>query len=246
VEKWRGAGTYGIQPGERLSSVLRRAGGLLPTAYPQAAVLERVSVREIQQQSREELIRRFEQESVAVKTSLTSSGAEEQSAMQQKERVLQALRKALVSGRLVVHIRPERKDFAGSADDLELRAGDVLQIPQQPGFVLVVGQVYNSNAVTYMRSKNAAWHLARAGGATQLANKSAIFIIRSNGEVTSGTRALWTGGALTSTIEPGDVIVVPEKGSSPETWVTEVPAAWVTTLGIRRSDPCLRFLLAAL
>ena len=35
----RNPGVYGIRPGERLSSVLKRAGGLLPTAYPQGAVL---------------------------------------------------------------------------------------------------------------------------------------------------------------------------------------------------------------
>jgi protein involved in polysaccharide export with SLBB domain len=51
---------YGIQPGERLSSLLRRAGGLLPTAYPQAAVFERLEVREMQQRSRQELIQRLE------------------------------------------------------------------------------------------------------------------------------------------------------------------------------------------
>jgi polysaccharide biosynthesis/export protein len=231
------AGTYGIQPGEHVSSVLRRAGGLLSTAYPQAAVLERASVREMQQQSRQELIRRLEQESVTVKTSVTSSVTEaaalQQSVTEQRERVLQALRKAPVSGRLVVHIRPERKDFAGSADDIELRAGDVLQIPKQPGFILVVGQVYNSNAITYTRRKNAAWYLARAGGATQLAKKSAIFIIRSNGEVTSGAGGLWTGGALASIIEPGDVIVVPEKAvlGSGNAWKNIVSVAQVAEAG---------------
>jgi protein involved in polysaccharide export with SLBB domain len=231
------AGTYGIQPGERLSSLLRRAGGLLSTAYPQAAVLERPSVREMQQQSREELIRRLEQESVAVKTSLTGTGTEQaalqQSATQQKERVLEALRKAPVSGRLVVHIRPERKDFAGSADDIELRAGDVLQVPKQPGFVLVIGQVYNSNAITYTRRKNAAWYLARAGGATQLANKSAIFILRANGEVTSRSGGLWTGGALASMVEPGDTIVVPEKAvlGSGNAWKNIVAVAQIAEAG---------------
>jgi polysaccharide export outer membrane protein len=231
------AGTYGIQPGEHLSSVLRRAGGLLSTAYPRAAVLERSSVREMQQQSREELIRRLEQESVTVKTSLSSTGTEEaalqQGAVQQKERVLQALRKAPVSGRLVVHIRPERTDFAGSLDDVEMRAGDVLQVPKQPGFVLVIGQVYNSNAITYTRRKNTAWYLMRAGGATQLGNKSAIFIIRANGEVTSGSGGLWTGGVLASMIEPGDTIVVPEKAAlgSGNTWKNIVAVAQIAQAG---------------
>jgi polysaccharide biosynthesis/export protein len=208
-------GSYGIQPGERLSSVLRRAGGLLPTAYPQAAELERVTVRERQEQSRQEMIQRLEQESVIVKTSVTTSGNEEaalrQSAIQQKERVLEALRKAPVSGRLVIHLRQGRKDFAGSSDDVELRPGDTLRIPKQPGFVLVLGQVYNSNAITFRAGKSADWYLSRAGGPTPLANKSAIFILRSDGEVTGSSGRLWSGGALRSSIGPGDTIVVPEK-----------------------------------
>src|SRR5262249_54591400 len=39
---------YGIQPGERLSSVLERAGGFTPQAYPYGAVLMRREVREIE------------------------------------------------------------------------------------------------------------------------------------------------------------------------------------------------------
>ena len=53
-------GNYGFQDGERLSSVLRRAGGLLPTAYPMGAVLVRTEVRQLEQSSREELIRQIE------------------------------------------------------------------------------------------------------------------------------------------------------------------------------------------
>jgi protein involved in polysaccharide export with SLBB domain len=208
-------GVYGIQPGERLSSLLRRAGGLLATAYPQAAVYERVDVRELQQKSRQELIQRLEQESTVVKTAVTTSGSEEaalqQAAMQQRQRMLEALRRAPISGRLVVHIRQGQKGFAGSPDDIELRAGDTLEIPKQPGFVVIVGQVYNSNAISYSPGKNAGWYLSRAGGATGLANKKAIFIIRANGSVTSGSSGLWSGGVLSSALGPGDTIVVPEK-----------------------------------
>jgi polysaccharide biosynthesis/export protein len=208
-------GVYGIEPGERLSSLLRRAGGMLPTAYPQAAVFERVEVRKMQEQSRQELIQRIEQESTVVKTALNTSGTDEaalqQAAEQQRQRVVDALRRAPVSGRLVVHVREGKRDFAGSPDDIELRAGDTLEIPKQPGFVLIVGQVYNSNAITYTPGKNAAWYLSRAGGATGLANKRAIFVIRASGAVTSGSGGLWSGGVLSSAIGPGDTIVVPER-----------------------------------
>src|SRR5204862_3232533 len=121
----RKPGVYGIRPGERLSSLLSRAGGLLPTAYPHAAVFERNDVRELQQRSRQELIQRLEQESTTVKTSASTSGTEEaalqQAAIQQRQRVLEALRRAPVSGRLVIHLRPDRKGFGGSPEDIELR-----------------------------------------------------------------------------------------------------------------------------
>jgi len=229
-------GVYGIEPGERLSSLLRRAGGMLATAYPQAAVFDRVEVRKMQEQSRQDLIRRLEQESPMVKPAVSTSGSEEaalqQAALEQRKRVIDGLRRAPVSGRLVVHMRPGQKDFAGSSDDIELRAGDSLEIPKQPGFVLIVGQVYNSNAITYTPGKNAEWYLSRAGGPTGLANKRAIFIIRANGSVTSRSEGMWSGGVMSSTIGPGDTIVVPERavaGSS--VWKNVVAIAQIAQAG---------------
>jgi protein involved in polysaccharide export with SLBB domain len=229
----RNPGVYGIQPGERLSSLLKRVGGLLPTAYPQAAIFERVEVRELQAKSRQELIQRLEQETTTVKTSVTTTGAEEaalqQSAMQQRQRMLDALRRAPISGRLVIHLRTDKRDFAGSPDDIELRAGDSLEVPKQPGFVLVVGQVYNTNALTYQPGKNAGWYLSRAGGPTHLADKKAIFIIHANGSVMGGGQGgFWTGNVLLDGIGPGDTVVVPEKpigGST--TWKNVVSIAQV-------------------
>ncbi|MGB7847990.1 MAG: SLBB domain-containing protein, partial [Candidatus Acidiferrum sp.] len=212
----RKPGVYGIRPGERLSSLLNRAGGLLPTAYPRAAVFERNEVRDLQQHSRQELIQRLEQESIVVKPSASTTGTEDAAiqaaAVQQRQRVLEALRRAPISGRLVIHLRPDRKDFSGSPDDVELRAGDSLLIPKEPGGVLVIGQVYNSNALTYTPGRNAAWYLSRAGGATHLGDKGAIFIIRADGSVTSGEHGvLWSGGVLSATLAPGDTVVVPER-----------------------------------
>ena len=68
-------GSYGFQDGERLSSVLRRAGGFLPTAYPMGAVLVREQVRELEQKSREELIRQIETNSAAARLSPGLAGS---------------------------------------------------------------------------------------------------------------------------------------------------------------------------
>jgi protein involved in polysaccharide export with SLBB domain len=117
-----------------------------------------------------------------------------------------------VTGRVVVRLRNNLAEFEKSADDIELRNGDSIFIPKRPDFVLVRGQVYNSNAITYRPGKNAAWYLRQAGGPTDEANKKAIFIIRANGAVVSGKEGSWWGGSVFSTqIQPGDMIVVPEK-----------------------------------
>ena len=212
----RNPGVYGIRPGEHISSVLKRAGGLLPTAYPQGAIFMRPSVRELQEKSRQELIQRMEQESATVKTSLSTTGSEQaqlaQQAAQQQQRVLEALRRAPASGRLVIQMRPGLKGFENSSQDIQVRDGDTLEIPKQPGVVLVVGQVYNTNAITYVAGKNAGWYLSQSGGATRLADKSAIFIVRASGEITSRHQGgWWSYNTLSAVVRPGDTIVVPER-----------------------------------
>jgi polysaccharide export outer membrane protein len=212
----RNPGSYGIRPGERLSSVLKRAGGLLPTAYPQGAIFMRISVRELQEKSRQELIQHIEQEGAMVKTSLTTTGSEQaqlaQEAAQQQARALEALRSAPVTGRMVVRLQPGLKGLENSSQDLEMRNGDSLEIPKRPGMVLVIGQVYNTNAITYVPGKNAGWYLSQGGGPTRLADKGAIFIVRADGEITSRHQGeYWSTKVLSAAIRPGDTIVVPER-----------------------------------
>ena len=60
--------------------------------------------------------------------------------------------------------------------------------------------------------KSADWYLQRAGGATQIANRKEIFIIRANGSVVGRRSGDWYRHEVLSTrLEPGDVIVVPQK-----------------------------------
>src|SRR5258708_36474555 len=94
------------------------------------------------------------------------------------------------SWRLDINHRAILPQFHNSPDDIEVRPGDSIYILNRPGFVTVIGQVYNSNAMTFEPGKSARWYLQRAGGATRLANKGDIFIIRASGAVVSGTRSL--------------------------------------------------------
>ena len=70
-------GTYGLQEGEKLSSVIRRAGGFRSTAYPQGAVLVRQQVRELQEKSREELIHQIEATPAAAKLGANVTGQDQ-------------------------------------------------------------------------------------------------------------------------------------------------------------------------
>jgi protein involved in polysaccharide export with SLBB domain len=209
-------GSYGFQDGERLSAVLRRAGGLLPTAYPMGAVLVRAQVRELEQKSREELIRQIETNSAAARLSPSIAGAnaggEVQLIKAQQDEVLAELKSHPPTGRMVIHISADIDSWANTPADIELRRDDVLTIPKRPGFVLITGQVYNATALTFTPGKSADWYLSRAGGTNMTANRKEIFIIRVNGSVVGRHSGGWFGGGVLSTkLNPGDMIVVPQK-----------------------------------
>ena len=209
-------GSYGLQEGERLSSVLRRAGGLRQTAYPDGAILIRLQVKQLEEKSREELIRQIETTSVSARLAPSLSGQDEtaliQAASQQQTEVLQRLRNQPVSGRLVIHISPDIGSWANTSTDIELRSGDILTIPKRPGFVLVSGQVYNASAITFAPGKTANWYLQQAGGTNEVANNREIFIVRADGSVVGKhSGGVFSSGVLSTRLDPGDVIVVPQK-----------------------------------
>ncbi len=208
-------GSYGLQEGERLSSVLRRAGGLRTTAYPDGAVLIRQQVKQLEDKSREELIRQIETTSASARLAPNLSGQDEtalfQAAAQQQNEVLQRLRNQPAAGRLVIHINADINSWANTAADIELRSGDVLNIPKRPGFVLVSGQVYNASAITFVPGKSANWYLQHAGGTNEVANNREIFVVRANGSVVGKRSGGIFSSPLSTKLDPGDVIVVPQK-----------------------------------
>jgi len=208
-------GTYGIEEGERLSSVLERAGGLVDDAYPAGAVLERVAVRQMEENSRQEMIRRIESTMPTVAAGLSTPQDQQnmlQTMQQQQQQVLASLRGHASSGRLVIKISPELNEWEKTSADVAMRAGDKLNIPKRPDFVLVSGQVYNATGITYRPGKDAKWYLRQAGGVTRDGDKGNIFIVHADGSVVgSKGSTLFGNSVLDLRLHPGDSIVVPEK-----------------------------------
>jgi protein involved in polysaccharide export with SLBB domain len=214
------AGSYGIEQGERLSSVLKRAGGFRVDAYPAAAVLERVQVRELAEQARQQMIQRIETTPINVKpVSVTGQDqtAAQQSLEQQRVQVLTALRSHPASGRLVINISPEISKWENTSADIEMRAGDTLVIPKRPNFVIVSGQVYNPTAISYVPGRELGWYLQKAGGATPSGQIKNIYVIRADGSAVRHGYGWMSGSLMSLKMRPGDTVFVPEKimGASP-------------------------------
>jgi protein involved in polysaccharide export with SLBB domain len=210
-------GDYGIEEGERLSSVLARAGGLRADAYPYGAILERRQVRELEEKNLSDLIRQVKAQQESFTLMPDTGDAEDKLAksatLQQWHATLEELENLPPTGRLVIHLSKDVRKWANTPADLEVRAGDTLFVPKTPNYVTVNGQVYNPTAITYRPGKDAGWYLRQAGGPTNMASQKAVFVVRADGSVVGGKGSgeWFTGNVLSAELRPGDMVFVPEK-----------------------------------
>jgi protein involved in polysaccharide export with SLBB domain len=211
-------GKYGIEPGERLSSVLARSGGLDSEAYAYGVVLMRREVLDLELKSHMELVQRVKAEEVTLKALPEPADADQKNAkltaIGQTEAALAQLQASTPIGRVVIRISPEMKSWRNTPADVQVRDGDVLFVPKKAGYVMVNGQVFNPTAISYRPGHSAKWYLSQAGGVTQLADKKAVFVIRADGSVIAAKNngdGWWGGDPMSATLRAGDTIIVPEK-----------------------------------
>jgi len=218
-------GTYTIKKGERLSSLIERAGGYTDKAYLRGAVFTRERVRELQQKQIDELVDRLEREllSISAATVATAMTPEEarifQTEAEQKRQFLNKLRQVKALGRIVVRF-DEPEKLKDTPYDIELEEGDSLYIPTKSSSIQVIGSVYNQTAFIYSPEKDLSDYIDLAGGYTENADKDNVFILKVDGSAVKPGKGLfgirwnrelkrWELGG--SELEPGDTIVVPEK-----------------------------------
>jgi protein involved in polysaccharide export with SLBB domain len=206
-------GRYVMSRGERLSSLLERAGGLLPDAFPKGAVFTRESIRRIEREQLDRFIRTQEQALLAESAAVTAASTELSTADRgetttaqaavtaQRRELLRLLAASVTLGRLAIHVESPEK-LKGSPDDILLEDGDSLFIPQQPTSVAILGAVRNSTAVLHKEKENIEYYVNRAGGPTREADVDEIYIIKADGSALSSFVPL-------RHVEAGDTIVVP-------------------------------------
>ena len=176
-------GTYALaDKGQRLSDIIKQAGGLTKRAYPEGTKLLRLMTPE----EREML-------ETVLRTAQRNSG---------KDSI--DVRKLMTNVNYPVGIELDKAlKNPGSDDDPILREGDRIVVPRYDGTVTINGEVLYPNTVYFKDGKDTDYYIDLAGGTTSTAKKSQTIIIYMNGMVARADRK--------HKPRPGCQIVVPTK-----------------------------------
>ncbi len=178
------SGTYALtNKSERLSDLIRKAGGVTQFAYTKGSKL-------IRKANDEELKRMSD----VLKMMKREMGADADSLKLELDSVFAVgidLEKALKN--------------PGQDADIVLREGDKLIVPEFNNTVKINGAVMFPNTVAYNAGKNVKYYLSQAGGFSNDARKRKAFIVYMNGQVAE------VKGGGKKIVEPGCEIIVPTK-----------------------------------
>ncbi len=203
-------GSFPILPGEMLSSVLARAGGVAENGFPQGAVLIKRDAKEREKAQIEALIASIQRTALAQsQTRERESGLGSVDATTDIQ-VLESVLESDVSGRVVIDL--EAVLAGDSRADIQLEAGDSLFIPEFSNTVTVIGEVRQPGAFKYNENLSVESYVDAAAGTTVRADDKETYIVRANGSVDRlRTRAPLLSFSPTSAsqLRPGDTIIVP-------------------------------------
>lgn len=172
---------------ERLSDLVKKAGGVSPFAYVKGSKLMR--------KANDEELKRMADVSKLIKREMGALADSLKLELNGIYPVGIDLEKALAN--------------PGSTADVVLREGDQLIIPEMTNTVKINGAVMMPNTVTYQKGKPVKYYISQAGGFANGARKNKAFIIYMNGQI---AEVKWNSNK--SIIEPGCEIVVPIKDKS--------------------------------
>ncbi len=221
-------GSYPIEKGAKLSSLIERAGGFTDNAYLRGAMFTRLRVKKMQQKSLDEMILRLEREvlyesSKQVSKARTDDEVKSRNAeLSQKQKFIESLKKLKATGRLSIRLA-DLDLLKGSEYDIKLEAGDALDVPMKNSVVDIVGAVMSRGSFIYCEKSGYKDYIDMSGGFTRHADKDNVYVMKVDGSAKklslrtfkwnaskSGQESDGFGGTIKE-IEPGDTIVVPER-----------------------------------
>ena len=197
-------GNYVISPGEKLSDVIRRAGGLTDLAFPEGAIFNRVVIARREAERAQAFAADIRQTfaSRLLTEETTSTGLEEVLLITDQLDTFEG------QGRLLIDLSAA---IAGNSEfDYEVEDGDELIIPRATDTVSVVGEVRQPGTHIYQSGLTVEDYIGLSAGTSKRADQSAIYIVRANGSVTTLDSSWWRfSDSGQESLRAGDSIVVP-------------------------------------
>lgn len=182
-----------IRKNERLSDLVKRAGGITDDAYVRGG----------------RLIRRMNEEERAVRDAALRA------ARQNRGADSVSLEKLMTDDYYAVGIELDKAlSNPGSDYDVVLREGDRLVVPEYVSTVKINGDVMYPNTTVYLKDKRVKYYIAQAGGYGARAKRNKAYIVYLNGRV-----ARVKGRAK---VEPGCEIIVPSKRERKGIGISEI------------------------
>lgn len=198
-------GTYVLFEKETLGELIKRAGGFKDDAFLAAAVFTRKSIGELQKNYAQEYKKQTEMD--ILKLSADAAGKIDPVLVKQiTDQQLSLQNKSdeeIVNGRIIIDLNNENNYI-----DFFLEDGDELHVPRNANTVSVVGEVFNPSTFKFEKhNRKVSDVIETAGGMKKNADKKRVYIIRANGKIVTNKNIK----ILSSNLEPGDAIVVPQK-----------------------------------
>jgi polysaccharide export outer membrane protein len=197
-------GKYVISPGETISSVIERAGGLTNLAFPEGAIFKRLVIARREAERAQAFAADIRQSyATRLLTEETST-----TGLQEVLLITQQLETFEGQGRLLIDLPAALSGDVLS--DYEVEDGDELVIPRASETVAVVGEVRQPGTHLFQGGLSVEDYISLSAGVTQRSDQSAIYIVRANGSVTTLDASWWRfNEAGMRILRPGDSIVVP-------------------------------------
>lgn len=201
-------GNYVLQSkNERISDLLKRAGGLTREAYPLGVYLKRINTKTVVDQLTSQKVSKIQED-----LKDTTNKVEEQ--------VLRPFDQIAINMANVIAA-------PGGIEDIVLEEGDVLTIPRRKSEVRISGEVLFPTQIVFEENLTMEDYLSRAGGMTDAAEKKKIYVLYPNGNASRTTRVLF--GKRYPEITPGAEIIVPKKPENKRQKLSTAELIGITT-----------------
>jgi len=212
--EFKQAGLFDIRRGEKLSELIRRAGGLTDDAYPYGAILTRQSAQKAEQEGIDRSIRQVDAGLTAAVVNASSANANTTNSTVASLQAAQSeLKSAKPLGRVVFEADPAT--LASRPDlDIVLEPGDRIFVPKRPSSVAVTGDVLNPSSQQFEAGLSPADYIKHAGGYLSTADEDHVFVVLPNGAAEPVGSSIWNFSKIT--VSPGSTVVVP-RDLSPDT-----------------------------